>query len=317
MVKFLQLGTDDAVQLLSHLLTFVGSKSEALLKNGKVLGAYLDLLAMLLDKMPVGLFEARKESSPPAAKGKGKEVEVIVIADSDDEDAEPVEDVVMAPPPSELVPERTLDPRTASALSILPSRQHLTSLLSLSTHFSTTRPNLATFMVSLLQTLPKKRDDILNIIMYGVTPGGLERGGGLVREIWRGYIRAGPLGKLLAGSGENVRTGSALLQALKDDKLSQEWPTLILLIELFSKSLFTMGDDEFYAGTKNPLSLDEVVGLSGLLRNLAFALYWQEGILSTPELGTGTPKVVVGTRMTVERMRTLVTTLLQQIHARE
>ena len=273
------------------------------LASGKILAAYLDVLRILLNRLPPSLLAEKDDP-----EGKGKEVEVILLdgEDSDEEgssDDEVVQrarervgtsaprhdadgDVQMDPTPSAPPPPLTLDPRTLASLAILPSRPHLISLLTLSTRFSaSTRPALCAFLVSLLHSWHSKRDEVLNTIMYGPsssTSAAGERGGGLLREIWRGYVRAGALGKLL-GSGDKDH-GGAVLNALGEAKLAMDWPALILLAELYSRCLLTLGDDEFHS-TKNPLSLDEVIGLSGLLRNLAFALYWQEGAL-----GVGTEK---------------------------
>lgn len=53
---------------------------------------------------------------------------------------------------------------------------------------------------------------------------------------------------------------------------------LVLMVELYSRTLLTLGDDEFFAvgpataTSRNPLTVDEVIGFSALLRNVAFAL---------------------------------------------
>lgn len=300
--------------------------------SGKSLAAYLNVLRILLNRLPPSLLV---EKEP---EGKGKEVEIIVLDDEDSDEEGSIDDEVvqrarervgtsvprrdadgdiqMDLSPSAPPPPLTLDPRTLVSLATLPSRPHLIALLTLSTRFSaSTRPALCSFLVSLLHSWHPKRDEVLNTIMYGpssATGAAGERGGGLLREIWRGHVRAGALGKLLGGGDKDH--GGSVLNALGDDKLAMDWPALILLAELYSRCLLTLGDDEFHS-TKNPLSPDEVIGLSGLLRNLAFALYWQEGAL-----GVGTEKDergVGGTRMGAVALRNLATTLLQQIHARE
>lgn len=326
------LDPNDSAQLLANLVA-CGGKRVASLSSGKALGAYLRVTAALLDKLPKALFLEKKDEEDG---GKGKMKEIVAVEDeaedeSEDEDADADAERVqrvraqvgtakdtdgdsemaslptITPSPS---PVPTLDPRTLAFLLSLPSRPHLTSLLTLSTKFSaTTRPALATFLVSILSTFPSKRDEVLNTIMYGSGSGSSERGGGLLREIWRGFIRTGPLGKLL--SERNDRSAGRITNALRDPALVAEWPVLVLLTELYARTLRTLGDDEFYS-QKNPLTLDEVVGLSAMLRNLAFALYWQEGIA-----GVEGDRTVVGTRMSKDGLRVLATTLLQQVHARE
>lgn len=332
------LDAEQAAHLLANLLAFTGKRVSSF-PNGKVLSGYLTVLHTLLDRLPPSLFVVKKEAEMEE-KGKGKEREVIIIEDSDDEeDLEAVQrarervgaagakdddgDTTMSSATLPLRPtpaaSLSLDPKIMSFLSTLASREHLSSLLALSTRFSSsTRPALAAFIISLLSTWHAKRDDVINTIMYSqvaVAGGGAaagERGGGLLRELYRGYVRSGPLGKLLATGADR---GYAVIQALGDVKLASDWATLILLSELYSRCLLTLGDDEFFDPKRNPLTLDEVVGLSGVLRNLAFILYWQEGAI----LGDGgaEERKVVGTRMGGEGLRTLATTLLQQIYARE
>lgn len=92
---------------------------------------------------------------------------------------------------------------------------------------------------------------------------------------------------------------------------------MILLAELYSRALLTIGDDEFLSsgGGRNPLTVDEVASLASLLRNLAFALYWYEG---TGPLATGTTEAQLpGLPVTFGRLRELVTKLIQQSHARD
>jgi ubiquitin-protein ligase E3 C len=330
---------EKAAHLLANVLAF-SSKRIAGFSSSKVLNGYLRVLQLLLNRLPSSLFIEKRTEVAEDVKGKGKTTEVMVIEDSDDEDEDDARviqrarekvgttrtakdadgDITMAPmatvpnpPPSNPRTTFTLDPRTFTFLSSLASREHLTAVLTLSTRYSSTsRPYLASFLVSLLTTWPAKRDEIINTIVYGPSSGSGagERGGGLLRELFRGYVRAGALGRLLGRAGKDQ--GGAIMQAVSDPTLGMDWTTLILLSQLYARCLLTLGDDEFYS-TRNPLTLDEVVGLSGLLRNLAFSLYWQEG-----NFGAGESElVVVGTRMGIEALRSLATTLLQQIHARE
>lgn len=320
-----RLDVEDAANLLANFVKLVGPKVKTI-ASGKVLAGWFAFVTACLDRIPVDLLVPVKEHVEVSeGKGKGKEVEVIVIDDSDDEDdsmdvdraqvaaaTAKANDMTTASPSK---PVLSLDPRTLAALLSIPSRPSLLPLLTLSTRYSaSTRPALASFIVSLLQTIPSQREEVLNTIMYGPSSNAgavAERGGGLLREVWRGYVRTSGLGRLL-GREEKERSG-AVLYSLKDKSYANDWPSLILLTELYSRCLLTLGDDEFYS-PKNPLTLDEVVGLSSMLRNLAFALYWQEGSIGLME-GKGTG--VGGGRMGVEAVRTLATTLLQQIHARE
>ncbi len=110
---------------------------------------------------------------------------------------------------------------------------------------------------------------------------------------------------------------------------------------MISKVLLTLGDDEFFASVDDSmamngggggrmnggwLSRDEILSISGLLRNVAFAMYWYEGkaplvnldsdSLGDDRLQQRTPRVP-GMRMTLLSLRALVTTLLKQLHSRD
>jgi len=93
------------------------------------------------------------------------------------------------------------------------------------------------------------------------------------------------------------------------------WPPLILLTELYSQALLTMGDDEFFNETgaaRNPLLLDDLRRLSKQFLNIAVTLYWREEYtisgkqLITPDL-----------MCPWETVRDQVTRCLVAIHARE
>jgi len=325
-----------AVHLLANILAFTG-KRVATFSSSKVLCAYLRVLQILLDRLPVSILAQRAETN--SSKGKPKEIETIVIQDSDDEEEVKISAVPRSqfptnsdpsPASSQILPEMeidsiekpsqqfSLDPKTLTFISTIASRDHLLALLQLSSRYSSSsRPFLTAFLVSLLATWPAKRDDVISTVVYGPSSqtGSIagERGGGLLRELYRGYVRTGALGKLLAKANERDHRGGLIIQTLSDKSLSLDWTVLILLSELYTRCLLTLGDDEFYS-ERNPLSLDEVVGLSGLLRNLAFQLYWQQGEIS---VSTSEQQTVAGTRIGIEQLRTLATNLLVQIHARD
>lgn len=324
------LAPQDAGYLLANLLAF-GSKRVPTFASAKVLAGYLGVLNVLLNKLPKEALTARIKEEVVVAKVKGKGKEVIDLTSSDHEikadDELVVEqarrrvgtgnkdddgDVDMTPLPLSSTPVLTVDPRTLNRLNTLYARDHLTAILNSSSRFSaSTRPALAAFLVSVLSTFTLQRDSILSTVMYNgaSSSGTAERGGGLLRELYRGYVRSSAAGRLLG----NAQRGSAILAGLTDARSAGDWPALILLGELYARCLLTLGDDEFHSG-RNPLSLDEVVGLSGQLRNLAFTLYWMEDSLETSE---GEAKLVAGTRVTFEGLRSLATGLLQQIYARD
>lgn len=320
------LNADQAVHLLANLVAF-GSARIASMDKGAIVSAWLKVTNALMSRLPLDAFKEER------GKGKGKEIETIVLEDSDDEDQgfdaalqeeEDTEDVVMsdvhASTALQLAP---LDPRTRSLLLSLSARPYTLTLLALSTRYPTsTRLPLTSYLCSLLAILPPpSKDSLLNTLLYAPTASGL------LRELYRTFLRTGPLGKLLAQAKREKST--VVMAALRDEQYKDEWPVMALTLEMYSRCLLTMGDDEFYAETaggpagrgegRNPLALDEVISLSAMARNTAFAMYWQEG--SAPEVGTvvgeGQEKRVVGLRIGHEELRGLMTRFLQQVHARE
>lgn len=277
-----------------------------------------------MDSIPKPWFVKPKNVVVDSGKGKGKEV--IVIDDDSDEEDEEVQAEIDADGDIPMNPPSTSSPLslpTLSQLALLSSRSHLLPLLTLSSRFSaSSRPALAKFLVSLLASLRQSRELILNIILFG--PGG----SGLLREIWRGYCRSSPLIRILSGDQVGINT---VINTMKtslnggEGKFDQDWNCLILLTELYSRVLLTLGDDEFFSDTssavggggggggggKNPLMIEEVVGLSGVLRNLSWAMF------CNTDVGGAGEKRVAGTGVTEEEWKTLVTGCLQQIHARE
>ncbi|GAA5959773.1 hypothetical protein JCM21900_006378 [Sporobolomyces salmonicolor] len=339
-----QLEPESAVHVLANLIA-LGNQRLSSIENGKKLAAYLVVAKALMDKLPNDVF---REEKPVDDKGKGKADETIVLDDSELEsegemDGDAIQraraavgtvardsagDVVMGstePSPSALSrPSRlSLDPRTHSHLRVLSSRAHLLALLALSTRFSaSTRLPLAAFLITLLALLPpssSQRDSVLNTLLYAPSASGL------LRELYRGYVRSGSLGKLLARAGREK--SNVVMSALADPQFAEEWPVVVLVLEMYSRCLLTLGDDEFYttspgreAEGRNPLMLEEVVGLSGMVRNAAFAMYWQEGAVeggAAEGVDEAMRRKVVGTRVAYEEVRALMTRFLQQVHARD
>ncbi|GAA5863539.1 hypothetical protein JCM8547_007279 [Rhodosporidiobolus lusitaniae] len=355
----LQLDAEGAAHLLANLFcspppAVAGAAQQQMrvqteVKDARSSKAYLEVSAALLEKAGRSVFaeQEKQENKEDKSRGKEKEVEEIVLdSDSEDEDEGAAErskvqraraalapetgdgDTPMVPPPgtSIVLPAPTsftLPASTLSSLALLHSRSHLSSLLALSSRFpSSTRPSLALFLTTLLALLPPApRQEALNVVLYSPSSGGL------VRELFRGYVRSGKLGRFLANAGGQGEAG-AVLAALSDPQYAggkddgSEWATFVLVVELYSRALVTMGDDEFHgssesgggagAGGRNPLTLDEVTTLSSMARNVAFALYWlageEEGVLE---------KKVVGMGWTFEEVRGLVTRLLGEVHARD
>jgi hypothetical protein len=95
------------------------------------------------------------------------------------------------------------------------------------------------------------------------------------------------------------RAVGSILTFGTDPKNMVHWPPLLLLIDLYTQALLTMGDDEFFGtgvanAPRNPLSLGEVISLSRRLLNIAFVLYWRED-QTNPLKGNLRPPNLIGT----------------------
>ncbi|GAC95464.1 hypothetical protein PHSY_003040 [Pseudozyma hubeiensis SY62] len=318
--------------LLSNLLAF-GSQRVNLIKDGASLTRYLQALTNAQDWLPGTDFEPPSSSSgAQPTNGIGSRTSR-AAARSNEAPAEALE--------------------TYERLRVLISDDHFNSILALSRKFPTsTRGPLFAFICSTLSAWPaEKQDYILNRLLYSAAdaqavaqsskqarPVG-PTGTGLIREFWRGYVRGSSLARNLASAHDNTRARE-ILSSLSDPSTSKDWPALVLVLEMLSKVLLTLGDDEFLSsvdegfgingggGRSNAgwLSRDEILSISGLLRNVAFAMYWYEGKAPLVDLDGGdaadgkaqsrTPRVP-GMRMTLLSLRSLVTTLLKQMHSRD
>ncbi|KZO97211.1 HECT-domain-containing protein [Calocera viscosa TUFC12733] len=183
------------------------------------------------------------------------------------------------------------DSRTLTRLSTLTSSSHLLSLISKTPMSSLTV--LYGYLLTLVDVWVERRDTILPFIARAGR-------GGFEREIYRVGIR---------GKWSAFINGAV---SLRSETLTSVWPALLLLTEIYSHALLTMGDDEFFSAPnapKNPFSLDELTELSGLLLKVSFTLYWDGG-----EDLSGT---VPGLSVTWEGVRERTTQLLVQIRARD
>ncbi|WFD01594.1 HECT-type E3 ubiquitin transferase [Malassezia obtusa] len=295
--------------LLSNYVA-LGSKRVARM-NAQQLRAYLEVLTLLQNTLPPKVFAACTDTEPTHAPLDSAAMEI----------DEPSASTSAAP-----APER-LDASTRRNLRALVSDTHLHALLAQSTRYAAqTRAAICAFLVATLQVWPSSASEgVLTTVLYGYDSVGrsthaahLPAVGAMVRELWRGYVRGSSLARQLNGASSTARLVETR-QALTDPARADEWPVLLVLSQLYGRALLTMGDDEFYPADrlqtagKNPLTLDELVTLSGMLRNLAFALYWQQDLVND----AAPPALVPGTVVPLGALRETVTRLLQQLHTRD
>ena len=316
-----------SIDLLSNLLA-IGWKRVPHFTNGAQVKVYLLALTALQNDVPSGLLR-----TTPATRDRSMGR---LMMEGMDEETGPSSMMTASP-------DSGLSSATLSRLELLPSQEHISALLALSAKYpNSSREALCAFLVSTLQSWDTRtRDQVLACITYrhvanpstasssskasGTPSHSIE---GLIRELWRGWIRGSNLSKSL--STRVLQGRKALLAILNDKEFQSAWPCLIVLCQLYSRSLLTIGDDEFYpsdatfgstsssaqSALRNPLSLDEIVALSALLRNLAFSLYWNEGTGGVlDDLSQGS---VAGMKtMDLLSLRDIVTRLLQQLHQRD
>lgn len=312
--------TEQRVHATSNIYAFASPRIAAF--SAETLSGYLRSLAVFMDSLPVGSFDP---SSASAAKAPAWVDNDGDLSDSDTEDLEMDGRQPRVIQPA-LVP---LDDRTQKRLQSFASPTHLTTLATATLRHTTARQRWFAFLLSLWDVWPASKDQIIVQIGSGMA------GADLVREIWRDWVRASPLGKQEGGSAESLmgkadcfisRSMFSLDSRMDrgcvlDPAHEMAWPPLLLLVHVYIRSLLTMGDDEFFseassssggsASTRNPMTLDELTAFSRRLMNIAFPLYWY-GDQSNIKGGT-----VPGLRSTWQGVRMKVTMCLQALHTRE
>ncbi|KAH9890126.1 HECT-domain-containing protein [Cubamyces lactineus] len=276
---------ESRIHLLANLTAFMPPRYSAL--PPPAFATYLQLSAILMNSLPTHALEP-KENQPSSAQNWAD-------ADTDDEGEIEVTVVTSFEPKQSIPP---LDERTRKRLQTLPASDHISSLLRAG-QSQTLLPSIISFCFALSTVWPTRRDKVLTTIMA-------YNRGGLMREIYRGYVRRSPLGR-----------DDDFAEIAKPEH-AQEWPPLLLLADLYTQALLTMGDDEFFSSgnnpdaPRNPLSLDELTEFSRKLLNIAFSLYWRDDSSSVQEgnvPGLGNVKW--------ENVREKATKCLQALHARD
>ncbi|KAI0061554.1 HECT-domain-containing protein [Artomyces pyxidatus] len=293
------LSVESRVHVLANLYAFVPYVYTAL--SAPSLATVLDLFTAILNTIPPRSFQTFRSTATAPLDVRMADPDPDPDPDSDDEDADHLARVSIvtsfAPPPA--LPE--LDTKTLARLKPFPGVAHITKLLSITQRHSSTRPSLYSLILALCTVWSKEANSVLSFIVVST-------GGGVVRELYRGFVRNSPLGR-----DESVA-------ALTDPTTASAWPPLLFLADLYSQSLLTMGDDEFFSSIsqaaasnapRNPLTIDELIVFSRQLLNVAFTLYWREEEIGV-ERGT-----VPGMLLSWEGARAKVTRCLQAIHARD
>jgi ubiquitin-protein ligase E3 C len=335
---------EDKIHLIATLHVLIPPRYKSLPANA--LSSYLRLLTLLINATPIScLNHPEKRSSASQNWGVAHDLD----SDSDSESPNDSRSgtaisvtvvssfAAPASPPARIP---TPDARILKRLATLPSSTHIAALLSCKEiHDTTVLPALIECLLA------------LSIVWPAVLGTILATGAGLLREVYREYVRRSVLGKDADGAA-----------TLLDPKNSGEWPALLFLTDMYAQALKTMGDDEFFGSSdrgtdgsggfvshshvlgsssnsghgigavgttqaqRNPLTLDELRAFSRQLLNIAFVLYWREdGGDANGTIGFMAKLVGVGgdgnrrgaVRCTWEGVREKVTRCLVGIHARE
>lgn len=164
--------TSSQINIIANLLAFTPPRYTTLPVSS--LKAYFQLLSALLNVLPPHALEPPlpQDSQTPTS-----------WADDSDSDSERPIDIIASR--SALPP---LDSRTRKRLQTLPSSSHLNSLLKRAQNHPELLSDLVSMLFSLDLVWPSRKDKVLTtLLLYG--------GGGLVREVYREYVRATPLGR--------------------------------------------------------------------------------------------------------------------------
>lgn len=210
-----------------------------------------------------------------------------------------------------------------SQLATLVSHNHLRSVLAASNKYAvTSRPALFAFLVATTQAWPPHvAEDVLLSVLYGFDTQPSSTNvpfGAVARELWRGWVRSSALSRTINAPGHNmVYYADEMRKQIVNPSFATEWPMLLLLCMLYARCLLTLGDDEFYPPqlpsssqpSKNPLTMDELVDFSAILRNMAFSLIWTDASI----LDTHVP----GTRLNLGEAQKMAIRLLRQLHTRD
>lgn len=253
---------------------------------------YLHLFVALFNSFPPSVID------PPNKDRKPKTARAFTVGGYDSDDSEVTAVSTFQPLYTPPISPPKVDDKTLKRLNTILSVQHLKSIIYAAMPDRNVLPQLILYLFALTVAWSSSRGQILDTVLASTS-------GGLVREIYREFVRSSPLGKT-ESSG-----------VLADTANWAHFPPLIFLVDLYTQALLTMGDDEFFSTSnssrRNPLSLDELVVFSKQLLNIAFPLYWRDESADT----IGEAFISKDVRCTWGLLKEKLTRCLLAIHARE
>lgn len=170
------------IHLLANLCTFlpVSRISSLASQSNATVNAYVRLLTAIFNSLPPNALDAKRDDSSNAALA-------VVDDDSSDSDSDYSVHVMVVDSFQPKVKLPTLDPRTLSRVQTLRSPSYINAILASMQRYQAGHRSLYSWGLALCRVWPNQTGEILGVfVVHG--------GGGLVRELYRGYVRASSIG---------------------------------------------------------------------------------------------------------------------------
>ncbi|KAG0174428.1 hypothetical protein DFQ30_004502 [Apophysomyces sp. BC1015] len=266
---------------------------------------YARCIQLLFASLPTNyLFDASKEGS-------------YNITMSIDSDSDSDEDVQLEDTQPEIRADQSVRKRLESLYDLEKLNSLVNRFMGMATSTEEEPMKLVGPITSLLNTLmirfTGKKDSILNILLYHRWSPSSQNAAPtyLAQILWQSWCSTAEAAIFDHQYGMIYRLGAAIATII-DATVAENWSTLYLLCEMYTRLLLTIGDDEFFSksNSNNQLELNQVITLSRHLKNISFVLFWRANSIGMDDM-LGLTGIGVG------QLRTTVTNLLQQIHMRD
>nr|CAG8539342.1 680_t:CDS:10 [Entrophospora candida]CAG8546331.1 11073_t:CDS:10 [Entrophospora candida] len=274
------LSLEQKIELMSSLVAFVSGKLNQS-NNYFQMEDYLGVIQRLSLQIPTSLIEEKSNT---------------FAADIDEEDDEYN---LKIQEKSELLIIQKIDSLTKKRISMLFDTQNWISIFVYGkTGGYVALRKIALLMMTLLIRWPSRKMELLDGIIYNIIS--ISKDTPTISILWLTLKELGFIPKTLLNKH----------YYMDEPLLGEDWAIFALICEIYSRGLYTMGDNEFFDESKNPLSLSEILELSTTLKNIGFSLYWNSSTLKMDNY-------IEGSCISFNYLRDIVTRLLQQIHAKD
>lgn len=279
--------------LLGQFLLIVeisGRKGEYLSQE-----SYVKAIAQLLRKSTkISGFVQMRWSSIGMAAGDDN--------DEDEDEMEEEEDVIMKDdiPQNDISSFAAFDSKTKQLINTLATRQQITSIVASANNH--TAAEVANCLIAILQAFPTKRDAVLMDLILIITADNQAERKDIIGVLWA-RVKEGQLFQV-------AKDRKIELSQLHNVAYDPDWPTLVVLVYLYSRLLLTMIDDEFFDPNKSVINLEDVRVLSKFLRHIVFSMWWTDKAFDQA-------RSMGDTGVTFKQFRTIVTQCLIKIYLRD